>query len=59
VDQHTAFENLKAAYTSKPVLLMPDRTKLNVMHLYLLQEQSFSKKIPTEIGTLSLLIQNR
>jgi len=27
VDQHTAFENLKAAYTSKPVLLMPDRTK--------------------------------
>jgi len=27
-DQHTAFENLKAAYTSKPVLLMPDRTKL-------------------------------
>jgi len=27
VDQHTAFENLKAAYVSKPVLLMPDRTK--------------------------------
>ncbi len=27
MDQHTAFENLKAAYVSKPVLLMPDRTK--------------------------------
>ena len=59
VDQHTAFENLKAAYTSKPVLLMPDRTKLNVMHLYLLQEQSFSKKIQMEIGTLSLFIRNQ
>ncbi len=27
VDQYTAFENLKATYISKPVLLMPDRTK--------------------------------